>query len=227
MTGLYAVNNIYACIQGEGVYTGVPMVLLRLQGCGVGCPFCDTKETWAKDFEMQVQTINDAVTEPHWWVDAAPSEIAHHIATTYPTIKWVMLTGGEPAEQDLEALINAIHDTGRKIAMETSGTADGHLWGKARPDWVCVSPKIGMPGGKKILPHVIQGADEIKMVVGKTADIEKLQELIKSCQVDTRQTVICLQPMSTSNRATELCIRTVQENGWRLSIQVHKYLDLP
>src|SRR5215510_2463493 len=98
---LYPVNDCYTCVQGEGVQTGVAMVLLRLHGCDVGCPWCDTAQTWRFEAENERPTIKDALDEK-----------------------------------------------GYKVALETSGTEAGHLG--ARIDWICVSPKIDMPGGKTI-----------------------------------------------------------------------------
>ncbi len=216
------VNDVYPAIQGEGCQTGVPMVILRLQGCGVGCSFCDSKDTWSLDAKNQVKSIEEALGTNANWVEKSASEIAYYISQNFPQIKWVLLTGGEPAEQDLEGLLSALHDVGKKVALETSGTALGHV---NQPfDWVCVSPKIGMPGGKKILAEAILEADEIKHVIGKPADLEKLDTLLSECK--TKEGVqICLQPMSASVRATEFCIQTVQDRNWRLSIQVHRVIN--
>jgi 7-carboxy-7-deazaguanine synthase len=57
----YPVNDCYPCVQGEGVQTGVAMVLLRLHGCAVGCPWCDTKETWLMDPAHEVATLDEAL----------------------------------------------------------------------------------------------------------------------------------------------------------------------
>jgi 7-carboxy-7-deazaguanine synthase len=135
-----------------------------------------------------------------------------------------MVTGGEPAEQDLEYLVACLHAASFKVAIETSGTATGHLG--ASFDWVCVSPKIDMPGGKPILKTAIESADEIKHVVGKQEDIDRLDRLIASVSL-APHVQICLQPVSQSPKATELCYRTCLERGWRLSLQMHKYLDKP
>lgn len=222
---LYRVNDIYPSIQGEGVQTGVPMVILRLHGCGVGCSFCDTKETWNVDERTRVFHIDEAIGATPAWVQLSASEIAYTIATRHrPGPQWVLITGGEPAEQDLRDLATALHDAGYKIALETSGTATGHL--RAKIDWVCVSPKINMPGGKHIVPNVVSAADEIKMVIGKQDDIQKLEELLSTCRVDLQKTIICLQPMSLSRRATDLCIQTAMRRGWRLSIQTHKLVGI-
>lgn len=227
---IYKVNNIYPSVQGEGCMTGVPMVIVRLQGCGVGCPWCDTKETWGVEQKHEVVNPDDAFNsdgkQSPKWIRYSASEIAAYVRRTHPGPKWILLTGGEPAEQDLEALVNALHDAGYRVALETSGTALGLL--NASLDWVCVSPKIGMPGGRPILHEVMACADEIKHVIGKQADIDKLDALLADCKAVLKESVeICVQPVSQSPKATALCIETCLKRGWRLSVQTHKYLDLP
>jgi 7-carboxy-7-deazaguanine synthase len=219
----YKLNDIYGSIQGEGTLTGVPMVLVRLQGCGVGCPFCDTKETWEADEITQAEMVEDALRDKYKWVTVGAVGIAAYVRYAYPSYKWIMITGGEPAEQDLGDLVHYLHMYGYKVALETSGTATGHM--QADFDWVCVSPKIGMLGQKVVLPEVMNEADEIKHVVGRHIDLARLDELLQTCKL--KNTVeICLQPMSQGQKATDLCIKTVTERGWRLSLQTHKYANL-
>ena len=221
---IYRVNTIYPCVQGEGCQAGMAMVLLRLQGCGVGCPWCDTKETWHTDPAHAVASIEAALGQNPRYTVTDPLTIRRHIAEHHPGPRWVLLTGGEPADQDLDALVAELHEGGYKVAIETSGTAPGLLY--VPFDWVCVSPKVNMPGGRAILQTVVEMADEIKFVVGKAADLATLDTLLANVTLkDGCQ--ICLQPMSQNPNATQLCIETVQARGWRLSVQMHKYLRLP
>jgi 7-carboxy-7-deazaguanine synthase len=221
MNDLYPVNDLYACIQGEGVQTGMPMALLRLHGCEVGCPWCDTKETWDFEPENIVSTIREALgTSPRYTMQTAEA-IAATIADEYPALEWVLVTGGEPARQPLASLVAALHQQGKRVALETSGTETGHVG--AGFDWVCVSPKIAMPGGKTLQPEALAVADEIKMVVGRQRDIERLDLLIGSSALKQGVT-ISLQPLSGSDKAIGLCVETVQARGWRLSIQTHKLI---
>lgn len=224
------VNDIYATVQGEGVQTGVPMVLLRLHGCGVGCPWCDTKETWAID-PSQEEVLDGLDLTPILGANPrharlSGTEIAVYIRQRFPSMHWVLVTGGEPADQDLRSLVAALHDAGYQVALETSGTATGHV--HARFDWVCVSPKIDMPGGRQVLGPALAMANEIKHVVGTQQDIDRLDALLQEHAIILNSEVqVCLQPVSKSPKATQLCVETVQERGgWRLSIQTHKYLGL-
>jgi len=237
MVQSYLVNDIYASIQGEGVMTGVPMVLLRLHGCAVGCPFCDTKETWLVRDEDQRTTISAALGANSLYAMMSASEISAYIVATYggsePELQegatrkagpaWVLITGGEPGLQPLAELVGALQRAGYSVAVETSGTAEGVL--DAGLDWVCVSPKIAMPGGLRVLPAVVAIADEIKMVIGRERDFVKLEQLLATASLK-RGATISLQPMSQSPTATRLCMDKALQTGWRMSVQVHKYLSI-
>lgn len=218
----YLINTIYPAVQGEGVNAGIPMIILRLQGCDVGCPWCDTKETWAVDPAMLRPTFEEAAGVNPLFVERTGAEIAGYIAEHWPYWEWVLVTGGEPARFDLADLVDELHRHGYQVALETSGTETGHLG--ADFDWVCVSPKIAMPGGKRVQTSALQAADEIKHVIGKPADLAALDTLLDGLPL--KQTVeICVQPVSQSQKATALCLQIVQERKWRLSLQLHKYID--
>jgi len=197
------------------------MALIRLHGCAVGCGFCDTKESWHPDAANRRETIPEAAGTGPLWCDAEPAEIARHARSLNPATPWALVTGGEPAEQALAPLADALRAEGFKTALETSGTAAGFLG--AAFDWVCVSPKLGMPGGKSVLPEALAAADEVKMVVGKPADLDALDRLLARNPVKP-ECAICLQPLSASPKATALCVETVKARGWRLSLQAHKLL---
>jgi len=216
----YNINDIYPCIQGEGVHTGVPMTLIRLQGCAVGCPWCDTRETWDRVGENKV-ALTEAMGTNARWAGLSAEELLAHISDQSQRPHWILLTGGEPAEQDLGPLVSRLKQAGYKVAIETSGTATGHL--EADFDWICVSPKFDMPGGREVLPVCLGRAHEIKHVVGKPAHIEKLDRALNKVRLRDDVT-ISLQPVSLSKKATELCIETVIRKGWRMSLQTHKFI---
>jgi 7-carboxy-7-deazaguanine synthase len=224
----YKLNDLYPTIQGEGAQTGTPMVLIRLQGCGVGCPFCDTKETWQSDPAHQVERFALAAGTNPKWCEADGTTIAGLARAAAPHFSWALITGGEPAEQDLAPLVRSLHAQHMRVSLETSGTALGHLG--ADFDWVCVSPKLNMPGGKPVVIDAIRHADEIKMVVGKQADLDRLDAWLPDVHAGTkyrgRPPVISLQPVSQSVGATELCVRTAMQRGWHVSLQQHKTLGV-
>jgi 7-carboxy-7-deazaguanine synthase len=212
------VNEIFETVQGEGFWTGTPATFLRLQGCAVGCPWCDTKFTWELDRRMEIEpaavlTKNQSGAET--WALMAEAEIAAALALTRPDL--VVITGGEPALYDLLELTELIGETAKRPQLETSGT---ELPRVSADTWVTVSPKIGMPGGKPICADAIHRANEIKMVVGKQEDAERLCELLT--QFEVRAGVpIFVQPLSRSEKATRLCVKVATDMGWRVSLQTH------
>lgn len=218
----YPINDVYLSVQGEGVLTGVPMVILRLHGCAVGCPWCDTKETWDMEEEQHQDDLRDALGANAKWSRLSADAIAQYISKTHRA-PYVLLTGGEPAQYDLAPLVKTLQAQGYKVAIETSGTERGHIG--AGFDHVCVSPKMDMPGGKLILPDALAVADEIKQVIALEKDVYRLEGLLSTVRLK-KDTTICLQPVSQSKKATDICLRVCQERGWRLSLQMHKYLSI-
>lgn len=224
MSATISVNEVFETIQGEATFTGMPSLFVRLQGCAVGCPWCDTKHTWHANpgqqvhldqlFAKQGDDPTFAVMGPHQLVSIASRRFAS---------RHVVITGGEPCEQEhLHELIDCFLNVGRSVQLETSGTAPIVV---PPATWVTLSPKLSMPGGKDLLFDALQLADEIKMPVGKVADVERLGDLLMARRSQKR-IAVWLQPLSQSPKATQLCIDAARENGWRVSFQVHKYLNL-
>lgn len=115
----YKVNEIFCSVQGEGFYTGVPVVFVRLSGCNLACAFCDTDHS--RFTAMTAKEIVDAA------LSFAPRR--------------VVLTGGEPALQADAELVDAMHAAGFSVQMETNGT----LAVPDNVDWVTCSPKSNRP----------------------------------------------------------------------------------
>lgn len=220
----YKVNELFQTIQGEGVYTGVPAVFVRLQGCDVGCAWCDTKNTWDIDPDKQspLQSLSDHSDQSSCWADASSQDILDEINRLGYTAKLVVVTGGEPCMFDLNDLTALLHNNNFQTQIETSGTYPILTSNKT---WVTLSPKVNMRGGKVVLTSALERANEIKHPVAREKDIEHLDSLL--AQLDsTADKTICLQPISQKASATDLCSRVCIERNWRLSVQVHKYLGI-
>ena len=120
----YRINEIFETLQGEGTFTGVPSIFIRLQGCPVGCPWCDTQHTWetrAED-EVSVATMMAKADATSQWAAMSASDILAEIRKQGYQAKHVVITGGEPAMFDLLPLANALEAQGLQLQIETSGT---------------------------------------------------------------------------------------------------------
>ncbi len=224
MTQLYRVNEMFETIQGEGYYTGVPAIFIRLQGCEVGCAWCDTKHTWDinPNDETQLVQLSDRSNESSRWANVSAQDIINEIKRLGYTAKHVVITGGEPCSYDLRELTLVLQEFGFGSQVETSGTYEVLV---ASSTWVTVSPKVKMKGGMEVRGDAMARANEIKHPVGTEKDISQLDELLAKFKVGEGKT-ICLQPISQKPRATDLATKVCIERNWRLSIQIHKYLGI-
>ena len=211
------VNEMFPTIQGEASFTGAPSTFIRLQGCAVGCSWCDTKFTWEKE-------LADAITELQ--MIAKDSETKQYAAMTVDEIinqckrwlpKHIVITGGEPFEQDICALTESLIDKGFTVQVETSGTQPTICHSKT---WVTVSPKVASE--VPLLYSALQRANEIKYPIGKESDILPLLEM----QPKIKTRLIWLQPLSQNKKATAACIDLATRCGYRVSFQTHKYEGL-
>lgn len=226
-------NEIFVTVQGEGTFTGTAAVFVRLQGCPVGCPWCDTKYTWPVNPKnaLSLKAIEEkrdlpvlSGTEEFCYM--TPEEILDWCRKNAPKVRHVVVTGGEPALYDLEPLCDVfllddcIADLVEwEIQVETSGT---HMLEGGRWAWVTVSPKFDMPGGFPVQVEMLRLADEIKFPVGCQKDIDLLRERV--IPHIAKSIPVFLQPLSMSEKATKLCVEAAIANNWRVSVQTHKLL---
>ena len=220
----YPINEMFQTLQGEGFYTGVPALFIRLQGCPVGCSWCDTKHTWEKlaNRETTLGDILVKTVESDAWGSADAAMLIDTIQRQGWTARHVVITGGEPAIFDLRPLTESLEGAGFVCQIETSGTHEVQC---SEQTWVTVSPKVNMRGGYDVLPQALQRADEIKHPVARERDVEALDDLLAGLN-DSKQRIVALQPISRGIAATKLCIETCIARNWRLSMQTHKYLNI-
>lgn len=192
---LWKVSEIFYSIQGEGRHTGMPAVFLRLSGCTMGCEWCDTKYAFTGGKEMNNLEVLVELSK-------------------YPC-KTVVVTGGEPAEQDLPALIQLLKSAGHVVHIETNGAHDCDVSGA---DFVCVSPK------KYVSENMLKKADVIKLVVNEETDLEDLK---KYYNYENEKTTVYLQPESNKEENINLCVKLAKEHpSARLSVQLHKLINI-
>lgn len=221
---IYPINELFETIQGEGVYTGVPAIFIRLQGCPVGCPWCDTQHTWDKSADDRI-AITDVLAKQQastQFAEVSPDDILAQIQALGFTAKHVVITGGEPCMYDLRPLAAVLEAAGYRLQIETSGTFEVLT---SPQTWVTVSPKVDMPGGYAVRADAMLRANEVKYPVAMHKHIEQIDQLLLDCPVQPG-TTICLQPISQRPHATELAMRICRQRNWRLSVQLHKYLAI-
>ena len=213
MSRSYTVKEIFYTLQGEGANAGRAAVFLRFSGCNLWtgreedrghavCQFCDT------DF---------VGTGPDGGKFASAAELARAVVARWPWNQMrgarplVVCTGGEPLLQLDDALVEALHDAGFEIAIETNGT-------KEPPrgiDWICVSPKAGAP-------LALRAGNELKLVFPQP---EAMPDRFESLEFR----YFFVPPMDGpqreehTRRAVEYCLTHPR---WRLSLQTHKLLGI-
>ena len=190
------VNEIFYSLQGEGHHSGRPSVFVRLSGCNLARPFCDTDH--ANHNPMSEAQIVAAVLQ-------------------HPA-RWVVLTGGEPALQLTPSLVAALHQAGRQVAVETNGT-------RPLPegvDWVTLSPKdpfVG-PGYKPVLKQ----ANELKVLfdgIHRPTLYPEIEVGYRYLQpLDTGN------PERNATITAQAVAYCLQNPEWQLSLQIHKLLNI-
>ena len=196
----YPVMEHFYTLQGEGRYTGRPAYFIRLGGCDVGCVWCDVKESWEAE-QHPLTSVRELVQ----FVSETPAEL-------------VVITGGEPAMYDLADLVESLKANGKYVAIETSGAYP--LTGNV--DWYTFSPKKF----KAPVAEAYEKASELKVVVYHPSDLAWAEEHARNVSPDCR---LYLQPeWSKQERLLPDIIAFVKEHpNWKLSLQTHKYLNIP
>lgn len=194
------VMEAFYTLQGEGYHQGKAAYFIRLAGCDVGCVWCDVKESWDKD-SYPLRNIKEIVAN----AKKNPARLA-------------VITGGEPTLYNLEALTTELKKERFSINIETSGSSP--LTGNW--DWICLSPKKFKPP----LPDILPKANELKIIIFNKSDFlwaEKYAAKVSSsCK-------LYLQPeWSKSAIVTPMIVDYIKENPkWQLSLQIHKYINVP
>jgi 7-carboxy-7-deazaguanine synthase len=120
----YKINEVFESLQGEGSYTGLPSIFVRLQGCPVGCPWCDTKHTWVVSPELM--TTSNAVmaetAESESWFEHTTEQLLGLFNLHGYVAKHIVITGGEPCLYDLTEITGSLIAKGYSVQIETSGT---------------------------------------------------------------------------------------------------------
>ncbi|MFM2311468.1 MAG: hypothetical protein RLZZ04_744 [Cyanobacteriota bacterium] len=194
----YPIVETFHSLQGEGYWAGVSAFFIRLGGCDVHCPWCDTKHSWNSQQHPQQSAL----------------ELMAIAQAVKPAI--VVITGGEPLMHDLKPLTKALKQEGLQVHLETSGAHP--LTGDF--DWITFSPK------QFKAPHrsIYEAASELKVVVSGEYDLKWAEQ---QRALVPKSTLCYLQPEWNSPQSKNLIFEYIlQHPQWRISLQTHKLLQI-
>ena len=203
----YRVFEMFHSFQGEGAHAGRSAFFIRLYGCPIQCPWCDSAGTWQAGEENTVQKI-------------PAKELAEAASAAHPD--FVVITGGEPAIHDLAPLCDALREKNLRVHLETSGAFP--IRGKI--DWITLSPKTG----RLPLSENWAQASELKLIITEPGDIEFWLEKISRERVPERSP-IWLHPEWSQHKNPEVLSAIadcVCRRGFpfRAGWQLHKLFDV-
>lgn len=199
----YRINEIFLSLQGEGLFAGSAAVFVRLSGCNLRCPFCDTN---FQSYEvMNVQQIVERI-----YFECGENPL--------PSI--CVITGGEPSLQLESTLIDALHDMGMQVNVETNGT---HIVPEIA-DFVTLSPKSPfVEAGTVMIDH----CNEVKVVMTEDISVEEIRAFEKIAA-----DWYFIQPCDTgeserNKKIINRCVEFVKYHpNWRLSLQQQKIINV-
>nr|WP_156341333.1 7-carboxy-7-deazaguanine synthase QueE [Pseudanabaena sp. 'Roaring Creek'] len=185
-------------LQGEGAWMGTNAFFIRLAGCDVGCPWCDTKISWNMKRHPQI----------------AIADLVKQAIAAKPAI--VVITGGEPLMHDLTELTAELKAQGLRVHLETSGS---HPF-SGNFDWVTFSPKRFKP------PHasIYERVNELKIVVKDASDLIWAEQNAEKVAINVMK---YLQAEWETASSKDLVLQYVLSHAnWCVSIQTHKLLGV-
>ena len=195
----YPIVEIFHSVQGEGYHTGTPSIFIRFGGCNLQCSWCDTDfSKWDRMSITEIMTILD-----QW------------------TTRRIIYTGGEPAMQKLRPLSDKLHSRGYNIAIETNGTIELK---EGLVDWICVSPKdmlypefsIKQKKGNEL--KVVYTGQDLSMYDNLKKGFDNL--FLQPCYDESKDA-------GTNGETFHSTFDIVMQNpGWNLSLQTHKWMGV-
>lgn len=222
VTSHLSVHSIFRTIQGEGPFAGTPSVFIRLAGCNLQCPLCDTDYTTGRR-------------------DVTPQELLEDVQRMQPGGGLVVITGGEPFRQELEPLLSRLCGQGYYVQIETNGTLPPAAVPYTKETYrrsgvyIVCSPKTG-----KVNTLIEKLACCYKYVLGYDIDPDDgLPTQVLDHSVKDRvarppkgfRGVIYLQPADyrdarSNSEVRNLTLSSCLTHGYVLQLQIHKILGV-
>jgi len=217
--GTVNISEIFYSVQGEGLYTGVPTIFIRFQGCTLGCVWCDTKYTWKHEEELGLSYIDVLKKVKNLHKESAKKPM-------------ICITGGEPLEQPVQFadLVKKFHDLDYSIEVETSGlvpvpfSLDQYV-----ESWVVdfkspssKTPREPVLGDFQSFRH----QDQLKCVVKNETDLKAVQTALENNYFRGTVLISPFNPIKGTNSPEwmERCAEFCKTYGYRLSLQTHKFI---
>jgi organic radical activating enzyme len=213
-----SLHSIFYTIQGEGPFTGHPAIFVRLAGCNLQCPGCDTDYTSTREAITAGQLLSKIL-----------------LLSQQTECKFVVLTGGEPFRQNIAPIVRMMVSSGLKVQIETNGTLHQEDLPWDSITIVC-SPKAGKVNAK-LAPHI----DAYKYVLAwDSLDVsDGLPILALDHTASPRvarphfgyKGLVYLQPMDSQDKLTnemnmDACVESCMEHGYILQLQIHKLIGV-
>ncbi len=229
----YQVKNIFSTVQGEGFWAGRPAVFVRLVGCNMWSGREEDRERDAERNGADCPLWCDTDFTPEGSEKLTADGLVSRMKEEGGEIGFCVLTGGEPFLQADAALIEALHEAGYQVSIETNGTVpiekafskegeDGTL----APDWITCSPKL--PEEQLQLERF----DELKLVVPdyRPSDYQEFARRGTVHEVNgEKRRALQVQPEDGPRleESKKLAVEIATENPrWQVSVQAHKMLGI-
>lgn len=230
----YLVNELYRCLQGEGIQLGVPSVLVRLQVCNLRCSWCDTPYTHTlKSDPIDGGELGQKQRYKRMSVDELVDQVRQHKGISH-----AIISGGEPTLQNLAPLAEALIST-HTLEVESNGTQIPHQLHKSFElshyklfQWN-ISPK-GRNAGQELNHTALSHWAELcqshpavyfKFVVRSSeqkSDLEEIKQIINTFSIPANRVILMAEGTTTASQTSnswleELCL----SEGWRLTVRLH------
>jgi 7-carboxy-7-deazaguanine synthase len=213
------INEIFYSIQGEGIYSGLPMAFVRVMGCNLRCKWCDTKYAYSEGEEFTTDEIIEQIKK-------------------FPTKK-VCITGGEPMlQEDTPALINRLIELGYTIYLETNGSISLGQLQQLEVIKISIDIKCPSSGEENKMDYsnleLLRAGDQLKFIIADEADYKFAKEIVVKCS-STRPFEVIFTPVtwpddnSDDNKSgfnLQKLAEIILDDGLRVRIlpQLHKLI---
>lgn len=216
------ISEIFLSIQGEGIYTGLPTIFVRFQGCDLGCTWCDSKYTWKLGKEKDKWTSKEIL-----------DRLLEFDKTNNTNVDWVCITGGEPLQQysGFCEVVSRIKRAPYKIEVETSGLISlpkDEVFTEV-DSWVV---DLKLPSSRVTSPLILEDfkrlryCDQIKVVISEEEDFLYTYAILHKHLTSAK---ILISPKfqddgTVDQKLLQDCVDFCISNNYRLSLQTHKYI---